>query len=331
MEYLPLAWAIIIAFSIVVYVILDGFTLGTAILMPFLSIRERDLAMSVLLPTWDGNQTWLVLGGACLYGAFPAAFSVLMPVLYLPLMAMVLALLFRGVVFEFRLKDRSHVKYWDLTFTIASAIVIFIQGTILANFVSGFEYGTEPLLNSRNSFFSPFSLFVSISLMLGYCLLGATRLIYKTEGDLQDKMYKFSLYCGFSIIASIGIVSLWTPFVHEAIFLRWFGNHNWLLLMILPYMCGITFLMFWYSIRKREENLPFLCSVGFFIYSYIGFLICLYPYIVPYKLTLWEAAAPNGSLYFMLFGTVIMLPILVLYTAYAYRVFKGKVKNVFEY
>ena len=331
MDLLPLAWAIIIAFCIVVYVILDGFTLGTGILLPLLNAHERDLAMSVVLPTWDGNQTWLVLGAACLYGAFPGAFSVLMPVLYMPLLLMVISLLFRGVVFEFRLKDREHVKYWDIIFTIASLLVTFVQGTVLANFVIGFDYSSKPFLSATDSFFSPFSLFVSLSLMLGFCLLGATRLINKTEGKLQEKMYTFSIYCGFIIIGCIGIVSVWTPLVNPAIFSRWFGNQNWLLLMILPYLCGITFLVFWYAIRTREENLPFWCTVSLFAYSYVGFLICLYPYIVPYKITIWEAAAPSSSLYFMMFGTVIMLPILIIYTGYAYKIFKGKVKNVFEY
>jgi cytochrome d ubiquinol oxidase subunit II len=331
MEFLPLAWALIIAFSIVVYVILDGFTLGTGILLPFMDSHERDLAMSVILPTWDGNQTWLVLGGACLYGAFPTAFSVLLPVLYIPILVMVISLLFRGVVFEFRLKDREHVKYWDIIFTLSSFLVTFVQGTVLANFVSGFDYTAHPILISNESFFSPFSIFVSFSLMMGYSLLGATRLIYKTQDALQEKMFRYSLYFGFIIMAGLGIVSLWTPFINPAIFLRWFGHKNCLLLMILPYLSGLSFLVFWYAIRKRDEHLPFLCSISLFVYSYIGFLICLYPYIVPYKITIWEAAAPLNSLYFMMFGTVIMLPVLIIYTAYSYKIFKGKVKNVFTY
>ncbi len=331
MELLPLGWAVIIALSIVIYVILDGFTLGTAMLLPLLDADERDLSMSVILPTWDGNQTWLVLGGACLYGAFPSAFSILLPMLYLPIFVMVIALLFRGVVFEFRLKDREHVKYWDPIFTLSSILVTFVQGTVLANFVSGFDYTTTPYLSSTGNIFTPFSVFVSFSLMFGYCLLGATRLIYKTEGALQEKMFRISRYFGLIIIASIAIVSLWTPFINPAIYTRWFSNTNWLLLMILPYLSGLAFLVFWYAIRHREERLPFLCSVSLFACAYIGFLICLYPYIVPFKITIWEAAAPTASLYFMMFGTVIMLPILMIYTAYSYSVFKGKVKNVFTY
>ncbi len=331
MEYLPLAWAFIIAFCIVVYVILDGFTLGTALLMPFLDNKQRDLAMSVILPTWDGNQTWLVLGGASLYGAFPAAFSMLLPGLYIPILIMVIALLFRGVVFEFRLKDRAHVKYWDIIFTLSSFFVIFIQGTVLANFVMGFELGSSQLLTLPHGLINSFSLFVSLSLMLGYCLLSSTRLIYKTDHELQAKMFRFSFYLAVCIILSIGIISLWTPLINESIFLRWFGHENWVLLMILPYLSVLTFGVFCYAIYNREEYLPFLCAIAFFLYSYIGLVICFYPYIVPYQLTLWEAAAPSSSLHFTLFGAVLLLPLLILYTGYAYKVFKGKVKNVFEY
>ncbi len=331
MDYLPLAWSFVIAFCIVVYVVLDGFTLGTAILMPFFNDKQRDLAMSVVLPTWDGNQTWLVLGGASLYGAFPTAFSVLLPTLYIPLLIMVIALLFRGVVFEFRLKDRAHVKYWDIIFTLSSLFVIFIQGIVLANFVIGFEYGPSQSLILPQGFINPFSMFVSLSLTLGYSLLSATRLIYKTEHELQDKMFRFSMYLAICIILSIGIVSLWTPFVNDLIFFRWFGHENWVLLMILPYLSVLTFGVFCYAIYNREEYLPFLCAIALFLYSYIGLVICFYPYIVPYKLTLWQAAAPASSLRFTLFGAIILLPVLILYTGYAYKVFKGKVKNVFEY
>lgn len=331
MDYLPLAWASIIAFCIVVYVVLDGFTLGTAVLMPLLTPDERDLAMSVILPTWDGNQTWLVMGGACLYGAFPLAFSLLLPIFYIPLMIMILALLLRGVVFEFRLKDKAHVKYWDIIFAVSSIVICFIQGTVLANFVAGLDFSTGELVQSQHSFFSVFSFMVALSLLCGYCLLGATRLIYKTEGQLQEKMFRYALYFALGVIAAIALVSLWTPQLNAKIFERWFGQSNWILLMILPYVSGLTFLVFCYAIKRREEHLPYLCSVALFIYSYIGLIICLYPYIVPFKITIWEAAAPTTSLYFMLFGTVIMLPLLILYTAYAYKVFKGKAHNVFKY
>lgn len=328
---LPIAWAAIIGFAIVLYVILDGFTLGTAMLLPLLTKEERDLAVSVILPTWDGNQTWLVFGGASLYGAFPAAFSALLPVMYIPVLVLVIALLFRGVVFEFRLKDPAHVKYWDRIFTIASLFVTFTQGTVLANFVAGFEYGTKPFLVSNVSLITPFSIFVSLSLMGGFCLLGSTRLIYKTQGALQNKMYNVAMVAGIFIMFALGIVSLWTPFINPIIFNRWFAHGYWVLIAILPYLAGITFLVLLYSLKKREEHLPFLCSIALFVLSYTGFLISLYPYIVPYKLTIWEAAGPSSSLYFMLVGAIIMLPILVVYTGYSYQIFKGKVKNVFKY
>ena len=326
---LPLAWAGIISFAIVMYVILDGFTLGTGMLMSILDEEERDLATSVILPTWDGNQTWLVLGGAALYGAFPIAFSALLPVLYLPLMMMVIALLFRGVVFEFRLKEKEDKKYWDRVLIIASLFVTMIQGLLLGNFVEGFEYSVDPYLISDHAPITAFSFFVGLSLVIGYCLLGATRLINKTEGKLQKKMFRLVPYLAIGIMVSIGIVSLWTPYQNEKIFDRWFSHGQYLLLFILPYISVITFVILLFAVKKREEHLPFWCSVVLFLCPYIGFCVSVYPYIIPYKITFWEAAAPTSSLYFMLVGAVIMLPLLIVYTGYAYQIFKGKVKNVF--
>lgn len=330
-DILPLAWAGIIAFGIVLYVILDGFTLGTGMLLPLFDANERDLAMSVLLPTWDGNQTWLVLGGACLYGAFPMAFSLLMPLLYLPLLVMVVALLLRGVVFEFRLKATTDRPYWDKIFVISSALVTLVQGLILGNFVEGFEISTSPYIISDKAIITPFGLFASLGLVLGYILLGATRLIYKTEGELQAKAKRVAWWSAFAIIFSIVVVSIWTPFVNPHVFDRWFGHKNWLYLSILPYISGLTFLVLIYALKKGEEHIPFYCSVVLFLCPYLGFIISIYPYIVPYRITIFEAAAPDSSLYFLLVGAIIMIPLLLIYTGYAYQIFKGKVKNVFHY
>ena len=329
--FLPLAWAVIIGFCIIMYVILDGFTLGTAMLLPFLSSDERDLAVSVILPTWDGNQTWLILGSAALYGAFPAAFSILLPVFYLPLFIMVTGLIFRGVVFEFRLKDRSHVHQWDKVFIIASGIVALTQGLLLGDLVSGVEFTTSPLIQSTTNLATPFSLFTAVSLIFGYLLLGASRLIYKTEGELQKKMYKLAPYLCLAVLLSIGVVSFWTPMISSIVYSRWFSHDNWIVLAILPYLSLITMIIFLFSIKRRDEHLPFLCAVAFFAYAFIGYLISIYPYIVPYSLTIWQTAAPTGSLNFMMIGAVIMLPVLLVYTGYAYHIFRGKVQNVFHY
>jgi len=329
---LPLIWILIIAFCIIMYVILDGFTLGTGILMPTLNEQQRGIAVSVLLPTWDGNQTWLVLGSASLYGAFPSAFSSLLPALYLPLLLMVVCLLLRGVVFEFRLKAKEGRKVWDTIFFLASLLVTLIQGAILGNFVQGFVFTSHPYIISDENFLTPFTLFTAVSLVFGYALLGSTRLIIKTDGELQAKMYQYAKWLAVLIMIGMVVASVWTPFMNDKVFQRWFAGYNWIYLAILPYITVIAFGILMLALyRRRNEALPFFCSVILFLCLYAGFAISLYPYLIPYQVTFWDAASPNGSLLFMLVGAVIMLPVLVIYTAYSYHIFKGKVKDVIEY
>lgn len=324
MDLLPLAWAFVIAFCIVMYVILDGFTLGAGILLPFLQAEERDQAMSVLLPTWDGNQTWLVLGGASLYGAFPLAFSILLPRFYLPIFLMVIALLFRGVVFEFRLKVLPAArKIWDYIFALASLIVTLIQGVVLGNFIGGIKADVSIVI--------PFTLFTGIGLIFGYCLLGTTRLILKTTGSVQKKMHRLAYGALVGVGASMAIASLWTPNLNPLIFQRWFSQSHWIYLMVLPYISVIAAASLYWGLYKQQDNLPFWSAVGLFLCAYTGLLVSIYPYIVPFQYTVWQAAAPPSSLRFMLFGVIIMLPILLVYTGYSYHIFRGKVKNVFSY
>jgi len=328
---LPLVWAGIIAFCIVMYVLLDGVTLGTGMLLSFLNDHERDLAMSVILPTWDGNQTWLVLGAASLYGAFPTAFAALMPVLYIPLLLMVLALLLRGVIFEFRLKSTKEKKHWDTIFILASLYVALTQGLVLGNFIQGFDYSIRPYTMTDRAFFSPFTVFTALSIVVGYLLLGSTRLIIKTENELQDKMYKIAMICALIAIPCMITVSLWTPFINHLIFARWFENQNWIFLAMLPYLTGLFFLVLFWTLYKKEERFPYWCTVGLFLCGYTGFAISLYPYIVPFHITVWQAASPTNTLIFILFGAMVMLPFLLLYTGYSYYIFRGKVKHVTEY
>lgn len=324
MDLLPLACASIIAFCIAMYVILDGFTLGTGVLLPFLKEEERNQAMSVLLPTWDGNQTWLVLGGASLYGAFPLAFSVLLPHFYLLIFLMVTALLFRGVVFEFRLKaDERDRKIWDTVFAIASLLVTLIQGVILGHFILGIQASV--------SMITPFTIFTATGLLLGYALLGTTRLILKTSGPLQQKMILFSYFALLGVMVGVGIASLWTPFLNPLIFERWFHESHWIYLFIFPYISLMTFGVLLWSLYKRDDAYPFWCAVVLFLCAYVGLLISVFPYIIPFEVTVWQAAAPDSSLRFLLFGLIIMVPILLLYTGYAYHIFRGKVKDVFQY
>ena len=324
-----LIWAGIIAFCIIMYVVLDGFTLGTGMMSLFLNESEKDIAMSVILPTWDGNQTWLVLGTAALYGAFPTAFSVLLPVLYLPLLLMVISLLFRGVAFEFRLKSTKDRAKWDGVFIIASIVATLSQGFMLGNFIQGFE-----LLNNTwtaTSHFDFFSLGCAFSLVIGYSLLGSTRLILKTEGRIQRKMYKAALYVSILLMLAIFIVSVATPFVYPLVQKRWFNLTFIPYLAILPLITAVTFCYLVFSLYKRYERRPYWLSVILFLCPYFGFLISIYPYLVPYQMTIWQAASPDSSLKFILVGAVIMLPFLLVYTGYSYHIFKGKVNEKIHY
>jgi cytochrome d ubiquinol oxidase subunit II len=326
---LALIWLGIIAFCIIMYVILDGFTLGTGMLLPFLNDKERDIASSVILPTWDGNQTWLVLGMASLYGAFPLAFSILLPLFYLPLLLLVVSLLFRGAAFEFRLKAPEVKHRWEIIFVIASITATLIQGYIIGNFVEGFS-----LVNGEYSVASHFSLFTfltSVSLVTGYALLGTCRLILKTSGALQDKMYRIAKILSFFLMAAVIAVSLWTPFVYPLVKSRWFNTHYLPYLAILPSITAIAFLGLWWSLSRKKEILPYWLAVILFLCPYVGLMISIFPYIVPYHLTLWQAASDVSSLKFLLVGAVIMLPVLLAYTGYAYYIFRGKVNENIHY
>jgi cytochrome d ubiquinol oxidase subunit II len=323
MEYLAYGWAGIIAFCVLMYVVLDGFTLGAGMMMAFLDDKERSIAMSVLLPTWDGNQTWLVLGMASLYGAFPAAFSLLLPMLYLPLMLMVLCLLLRGVVFEFRLKSTDGVARWDFIFIVTCVLVTLIQGSILANMIEGFDgHGFQ---------MDGFTVLVSIVVLVGYALLGATRLLLKTTQRLQLKMYRVTLVLSSILLPALVAVSIASLFVHPNISGFWLNKAYWSELFIFPSLSLLAFLFLFLSIKRRWEAVPYWSMVIIFICCYAGFSLDVFPYIVPHQLTILAAAAPKSTLQFIMVGAVIMLPVLLVYTGYAYYIFKGKVNDVIHY
>jgi cytochrome d ubiquinol oxidase subunit II len=330
MSIFPLLWAAIIAFCILMYVTLDGFTLGTGILFPFLNKEERHLALSMILPTWDGNQTWLVLGAASLYGAFPLAFGIILPIFYLPLLIMVIALLFRGVAFEFRLKaSEKGVLVWDTFFSLASLITTLIQGIVLGAFIQGFDLtkGTY----SSFGWASWYACFTGISLVFGYTLLGSTRLILKTEGPVQQKAYRFAKIIAIIIIILALGISLWTPFVDPYLFTRWFKPENLWILILMPVLTLVSWVLLLSSLQKKAEKIPYYMSIIIFCCCYVGFLIGIWPNIVPHTITIWDAAAPTISLKFMLVGAIIMIPLLLIYTGYSYKIFSGKVKDVIHY
>ena len=331
MHFFEYAWAGIILYCIVMYVILDGFTLGTAFMLPFLSDEEGDIAMSVILPTWDGNQTWLILGFACLYGAFPLAFALLMPALYLPLLLMGAGLLLRGVAFEFRLKSKEHRRRWTWVFCLSSFFITAIQGIILGNFVTGFKVDIIHNILVTSDIVTPFSIFTMISLIVGYSLLGSTRLILKTEGVIRDHMYRIAIVMAVILAVCIFIVSIWTPFINPLIEKKWLNLQLWPYLVILPAITGLAFLILGYTLMKKNDYGPYWAAVALFLCPYAGLVISVFPYIVPYKLIFWETASGISTLKFTFIGACVLLPILTGYTYYTYSVFKGKVTDVLDY
>jgi len=331
-NYLAFTWLLLIGFFVIMYVISDGLDLGTGILFPFVkSQHDRDLMISSILPVWDGNQTWLVLGGASLYGAFPLAFSALLPVLYVPLFFMLLALLFRGITFEFRLKAKTSIKRWDRLFFLGSVLAAFVQGIVLGTFVQGFKVQNGILVFGYLSWFTPFSFITGLGVVAGYGLLGAGWLIMKTEGQLQQQLYRIAKILLLLVVIFLVLVSLWTPLVDEKTKMFWFNPDYFIKLAVLPMITGVLLASLWHMLHKQQERFPFWLTTGVFLCAYAGFLINSWPYLIPHEITYWQAAAPRNTLQFMLVGVLIMLPILLYYTFSAYYIFRGKVKEVIKY
>ena len=323
---LPLIWAGLISISVLVYVILDGFDLGIGILFPFVKSEPgRDRMMNSVAPVWDGNQTWLVLGGGGLFAVFPLAYAVIMPALYAPIIAMLLALIFRGVAFEYRFKTRRGKFVWDASFAGGSMIATFAQGIALGALVQGIPVAGRAYAGGWWDWLTAFSVLTGIALVVGYALLGATWLVYKTEGELQEAAYRFAWITGTGTLALIGIVSLWTPFLNENYMARWFALPQLLYVIPVPLLVGACAIALFRGLSRKRQLLPFLASLGLFILSFIGLLISFYPYIVPSSVTIWDAAAPHDSLFFILVGAAVLLPLILLYTIHAYWVFRGKV------
>ena len=333
MSLLPTIWLGIIAFCILMYVILDGFTLGAGLLLPFIKKpQDRNIIFSTLLPTWDGNQTWLVLGAASLYGAFPRAFSILLPNLYFPLLMMVLALLFRGVCFEFRLKaSTSAIPRWDRLFFSGSLIATLMQGLVLGTFIHGFGKNISVIKPEIYLWVNPFSFFIALCIPFGYALLGATRLLYKTRDELQNFFFKKAKWLLFIAAIAMLCISLWTPFVDTYAKQRWFASPWSNYITIIPILCVILFIGCWRALAKKKENQPFFFTIGIFLCGYLGLGYSVWPYIIPYQITIDKAASPDNALLFILVGAIIMLPVLIAYTAYSYYIFRGKVDEVIEY
>ncbi|MGR3271031.1 cytochrome d ubiquinol oxidase subunit II [Thalassococcus profundi] len=323
---LAFIWAGLIAFAILTYVVLDGFDLGLGILFPFAEThKDRDVMMNSVAPVWDGNETWLVLGGGGLFAVFPLAYAVVMPALYMPILIMLLALVFRGVSFEYRWKTTRWRGVWDIAFFGGSTIAALCQGIALGAMVQGIEIEGRAYAGGWFDWLTPFSLLTGVAVVVGYALLGATWLIYKTEGPLQKRMQGYAKWLCIATLALIGLVSLLTPFQDSVYFDRWFALPGVFWSVIMPaIMLALTYLFFT-GLRDHKDLQPFLSALGFFVAGFVGIGISFYPHMVPPDLTIWEAAAPDSSLAFALVGAVVLIPLILGYTAYAYWVFRGKI------
>lgn len=329
---LSVIWAAVIGFGIIMYVLLDGFDLGIGILFPFIkSPADKDVMMNSIAPLWDGNETWLVLGGAGLLAAFPKAYATLLSALYLPLIFFLLGLILRGVAFEFRFKAQKHKYLWDYSFATGAFIATFMQGIVLGNFVQGLPLVNGVYTGTAYSWISPFSLFTGIALVIGYALLGSTWLIMKTEGNLQSWCNKVAKKLLWVLVFFIASISIWTPLHQPEIATRWFSWPNIIYLSPVPlHTALLTAALFW-SLRTRHEIMPFICSIGLFILSYTGLAISLWPYAVPRSMTIWEAASPPSSQLFTLTGVLFLIPLILAYTLHSYWVFRGKTSDAQYY
>lgn len=327
--WLPVVWVVILGVAVALYVVLDGFDLGIGILLPANPDEaDRDQMMNSVAPFWDGNETWLVLGGGGLFVAFPLAYSIIMPAVYLPVIVMLLALVFRGVAFEFRWVAKPHHQFWDLAFAGGSIVAAFMQGVILGALLSGIAVGGNPSAFTGGTFdwLTPFSLLTGVAVVAGYALLGATWLVMKTDGEVAAQARQHAKALLPIVLACLLIVSLWTPLAIPRIYERWFTMPNFLLLSPVPLLTALAAWSCWSGLREGREAKPFVSTIALFLLGFVGLAVSNLPYIVPPALDVWQAAAHPSSQLFMLIGVLILLPIILSYTYFVYHTFRGKVR-----
>jgi cytochrome bd ubiquinol oxidase subunit II len=324
-------WSVILLTGVFLYVLLDGFDLGVGILHGFArSAADGDVMMKSIAPVWDGNETWLVLGGVALLAAFPLAFAIIIPAVYFPILVMLLALAFRGVAFEFRFQDPAGRAFWDHAFHYGSLAATFAQGLVLGAFVQGFRVEGRQFAGGAFDFLTPFSVFVGLALVCGYGLLGAGWLILKTEGALQDWARDRGRYCLIGVIFGLIVVCLWTPIIDASIAKRWFTLPDVLFLWLIPLLTAALVVWEWRALKSPTEAAAFIGAILLFLLSYLGLAISLWPMVVPFRFTLWEAASAPSTQAFLLVGTLFMLPVILMYSGWSYWVFRGKVRGTLE-
>jgi cytochrome d ubiquinol oxidase subunit II len=330
---LPVAFAVIMAFIILMYGILDGFDLGIGVL--FIVQRDpqdRDVMVNSIAPVWDGNETWLVLGGSTLYGAFPLAFAVVLPAVYPLVILMLMALICRGTAFEFRFRAPTEGlrKLWDNVFMVGSVVAAFCQGAILGGLMHGTPVVSRAFAGGVLNWLHPFTIFCGIAVVIGYALLGATWIIWRASGPLQEGMRTYAKILGAAMLVVFGVVGLWSPLQNHAFFVRWFNWPGIIATAVAPVAVLILSGLFFTHLNRtgspRHDKTPFLCALGFFLVSFGGLAYSIFPLIVPPSIDIWQAASPTESLRFLIVGVLVMIPIIIAYNLFAYYVFRGKVE-----
>ncbi len=325
---LTVVWAFIIAFAVFAYVVMDGFDLGIGILFPtFKAGRERDRAMNSIAPVWDGNETWLVLGGGGLFAAFPLAYAVILPATYPLIIAMLLGLVFRGVAFEYRWRDPAHQAFWDKAFAGGSLVAALAQGMTLGALLQGIEVEGRAYAGSWWDWLTPYTLLTGLGTVAGYALLGGTWLIWKLDGEEQAHARKLAIRWGAATIVLMGAVSLYNITLNADYAERWLSAPEIYYVAPVPILTAIVAVSMLRAILKDRNSKPFWLGIALFFLGMSGLGVTIWPYAVPEALTIWDAAAPYRSQAFMLVGVALTLPLIIAYTAWAYWVFRGKVAD----
>ncbi len=331
--WLPVAFALVMAFIILMYVLLDGFDLGVGILFAVEQDSEsRDVMVNSIAPVWDGNETWLVLGGSTLYGAFPEAYGIVLPAVYPLVILMLMGLIFRGTAFEFRFRAPTEQlrRLWDWAFLGGSVVAAFCQGAILGGLMQGTAIVNRAYAGGVFSWLSPFTVFCGVAVVIGYALLGATWTIWRAGGRLQERMRMNAQFLGVAMLVLFAIVALWSPFLNPEFYRRWFVYPGILATAVAPVAVLILSYFFFTHLHRedavRHDKTPFFCALGWFFVSFAGLGYSIFPEILPPSLDIWQAAAPLASEQFLIVGVVIMIPIILAYNVFAYYVFRGKIE-----
>lgn len=328
-QWLPFAFMVILGIAILAYVVLDGYDLGVGILMSRANEKERDTMIASIGPFWDANETWLVLSIGILLVAFPAAYNMVLSSLYIPVAIMLCGLILRGVSFDFRSKAKDHhKKAWNNAFIIGSLVTSFSQGYMLALYIHGFTNSISTHL---------FGIIVGVCLCFGYCLVGACWLIMKTEGVLQKKAIRWAKFGLYGAIVGMAIISIANPLINERIFEKWFSVPNIFFLIPLPILAGLLVIYTLYILNKlpmKKDKLcwvPFVCTIALFIICFQGIAYSFYPFVVPEKLTIVQAASSLDSLLIIFIGALVVVPAILGYTFFTYKIFHGKAKELTYY